>query len=233
MGNQPTKKCPHCKTEIDATAKKCPQCHSDLRSWFAKHPILTIFGALFLIGLIIGIASPPSNTGNSNTSQNTKQTTTNTSSSSQTNINISPSANTNTASTREQAIKIAVEKAIGAKTNMGEARVRLIKVSPYADSSRIELNGDENLTNKMTRDGLSRDALKAYQAIFATDANPNLSVELYMYLKGADVYGNVSYNIAIQSKLTRVTADKIQWDNVLFENIPRVFDYYYEAMRFD
>ena len=70
-----TKQCPQCKTEIDATAKKCPQCHSDLRNGFAKHPLLTLLGILFLVGLIGAVVNSPSNNGNSNTNQEVQQTT--------------------------------------------------------------------------------------------------------------------------------------------------------------
>jgi len=44
-----TKKCPFCKEEINKNATKCPKCQADLRNWFSKHPILTIFLLLFLI----------------------------------------------------------------------------------------------------------------------------------------------------------------------------------------
>jgi hypothetical protein len=44
-----TKQCKHCRSEIDEKASKCPHCQSDLRSWFQKHPILTIILALFII----------------------------------------------------------------------------------------------------------------------------------------------------------------------------------------
>jgi len=49
-----TKKCPECQTEISAKAKKCPQCQSDLRSWPARHPILTTLGILILFPIIMG-----------------------------------------------------------------------------------------------------------------------------------------------------------------------------------
>ncbi len=38
-----TKICSHCKLSIDKKAKKCHHCQTDLRSWFTKHPIITIF----------------------------------------------------------------------------------------------------------------------------------------------------------------------------------------------
>ncbi|MFH1235968.1 MAG: hypothetical protein V1685_03450 [Parcubacteria group bacterium] len=150
------------------------------------------------------------------------------------NTNTAPQVNTNTDTTvpRQQAIQAAIEKAIGAKTNMGKPRVRLVKVLAYASNVRIELNGSENFTNKMTLEGINSDTLKAYQATFATDATPNLIVAIDMYYPGSDKYGNTSDSLAVQSKLTSDTANKIQWDNVLFENIPKILDYYDEVMKF-
>jgi len=61
------KKCPHCKTEIDATAKKCPQCQTDLRSWFLRHKVFSAILFFFFVGLIISLAGGNENSGNTNT----------------------------------------------------------------------------------------------------------------------------------------------------------------------
>ena len=45
-----TKNCPKCDEVISSKAKTCPKCRADLRSWPAKHPVLTV-----LLGLIIFI----------------------------------------------------------------------------------------------------------------------------------------------------------------------------------
>lgn len=50
------KKCKSCQKEIDSKAKKCPYCQTDQRSWFLRHPILTVLLILFVIGMI-GAAS--------------------------------------------------------------------------------------------------------------------------------------------------------------------------------
>lgn len=47
-----TKKCPSCQSDIPRGAKKCAHCKTDLRSWFIRHPILTILGVLVLIVII-------------------------------------------------------------------------------------------------------------------------------------------------------------------------------------
>lgn len=50
-GDIKMKKCKSCQKEIDPKATKCPYCQTDQRSWFMKHPILTVILALFIIGL--------------------------------------------------------------------------------------------------------------------------------------------------------------------------------------
>lgn len=49
--NELTKKCSACQKDVSSKAKKCPYCQSDLRSWFRRHPIITILLVLFIIGI--------------------------------------------------------------------------------------------------------------------------------------------------------------------------------------
>lgn len=63
------KKCPKCREEINKKATRCPKCHADLRNWFNRHPIITIFLALIFVSAIINNAlniSNPSNVTNTN-----------------------------------------------------------------------------------------------------------------------------------------------------------------------
>ena len=47
------KKCKSCQKEIDDKATKCPYCQTDLRSWFKRHPILTLFIGLTILPLFL------------------------------------------------------------------------------------------------------------------------------------------------------------------------------------
>jgi len=49
---QNIKKCPKCMTEIDKKASVCPNCKTDLRNWFVRHWIISIFLLLFIIWTI-------------------------------------------------------------------------------------------------------------------------------------------------------------------------------------
>ena len=62
---QDTKKCKHCQTDIPLKAKKCPNCQGDLRSWFRRHPVLTVIGVLIVLGIVGSAAGGESKIGNS------------------------------------------------------------------------------------------------------------------------------------------------------------------------
>jgi hypothetical protein len=71
------KKCKSCQSEIDSKAKKCPHCQADQRSWFGRHPILTVILG-FLIFYMLVFSSISSKNGekksqNINTPQSTTQ----------------------------------------------------------------------------------------------------------------------------------------------------------------
>lgn len=53
MEQSKTKQCPKCKSEIDASATKCPKCTADLRNFFAKHPIWSVIGIFFIVGIVV------------------------------------------------------------------------------------------------------------------------------------------------------------------------------------
>lgn len=71
------KTCKSCQTQIDEKAKKCPNCRADQRGWFRRHPILTVLLALFILGVVGGIAGSgksKSTDTNSSSSQQASQT---------------------------------------------------------------------------------------------------------------------------------------------------------------
>lgn len=51
------KKCKSCQKEIDDKATKCPYCQTDQRSWFRRHPILTVLIALFVLPAVLNSLS--------------------------------------------------------------------------------------------------------------------------------------------------------------------------------
>ena len=66
-----TKKCKYCQTEIDKKAKVCPNCKKDQRGFFARHPIVTILLALFVIGIIASSGGSSNEKDSNKESKNT------------------------------------------------------------------------------------------------------------------------------------------------------------------
>lgn len=65
------KKCKSCQSEIDPKAKKCPHCQADQRSWFRRHPILTVLLVLFILGFFGAVVSSGGNkSGSTSTNSN-------------------------------------------------------------------------------------------------------------------------------------------------------------------
>lgn len=58
MEQIPTKKCPHCQLEVQPKAVKCPHCQSDLRSWWRRHPILSLVLVIVAVPLFISLSAP-------------------------------------------------------------------------------------------------------------------------------------------------------------------------------
>jgi hypothetical protein len=79
MENQSiTKKCPFCQENISSSATKCPYCGKNFRSWFGRHPVLTIIIALlilppFLSGIFSSSKKPSSSSKEPEQANETKQ----------------------------------------------------------------------------------------------------------------------------------------------------------------
>lgn len=92
---------------------------------------------------------------------------------------------------------------------------------PDNNFSLIKFKGSENLSNNMTIKGMYLDIfdiLKAIQPIIDTDVDFNVVYPLQ------DKYGNVEDVIVIKATFTNKTIQKINFDNVIFENIPNLAD---------
>jgi hypothetical protein len=64
------KQCKECHKDLAKSVKKCIHCGADQRSWAGRHPILTVIGVLFGIGIIGNIVNP--NHSSTTTSNNTQ-----------------------------------------------------------------------------------------------------------------------------------------------------------------
>lgn len=65
MANNKLVECKACGKEIAKGVKKCPHCGKDQRSFFGRHKILSFFGALILLGIIVSALGGGEETNNS------------------------------------------------------------------------------------------------------------------------------------------------------------------------
>jgi hypothetical protein len=47
------KKCNECQSDIPKKAKRCPSCTADQRSWFSRHPIVTVLGLVIFVPMML------------------------------------------------------------------------------------------------------------------------------------------------------------------------------------
>lgn len=64
------KKCKYCQSDIDLKAKICPNCNKKQGNFFQKHPVITVFLVLIVIGMIASNPSEPTKTDSNNSSNN-------------------------------------------------------------------------------------------------------------------------------------------------------------------
>ncbi|MCH5257019.1 MAG: hypothetical protein J1D87_06975 [Lachnospiraceae bacterium] len=112
-------------------------------------------------------------------------------------------------------IKKAIEDVVGVDN------LESFNYVPSNNFSLIKFRGSENLTNKMTVEGMYLDMfniLKKIQPIIDTDVDFNIVYPL------VDKYGNSEDVIVIKATFKNETIQKINFDNALFENIADMAD---------
>lgn len=115
----------------------------------------------------------------------------------------------------EESIRSAIEDTIGVDN------LETFNYVPDNNFSLIKFKGSENLSNNMTIKGMYLDIfniLKAIQPIIDTDVDFNVVYPLQ------DKYGNAEDEIVMKATFTNKTIQKINFDNVLWENTPDLAD---------
>jgi DNA-directed RNA polymerase subunit RPC12/RpoP len=97
---------------------------------------------------------------------------------------------------------------------------------PEGNTAFIILNGNDNLTTNMTKEGMWIDAIKLFKEFFKIEEITR--VDLKWQLPLVDKYGNTELGVVMEILLTRDTAERINWDNFLYQNLPEVAEIYQE-----
>lgn len=117
--------------------------------------------------------------------------------------------------TKEEQLREAVESVVGKES------LDIFNYVPDNNFTLIKFYGSESLTHSMTVKGMYidiKDILKNIQPIIDTDVDFNVVYPLQ------DKYGNVENEIVIKATFSNETINKINYENVLFENIPDLAD---------
>ncbi len=121
-----------------------------------------------------------------------------------------------------------VEEEVGNETNRSEYPDRVIDTNVGIDNVVLHLVSDDNLTVNMVRSGILRDSLKLFERIYGYEHVDIFVVNLVWYAPLTDKYGNESLGQIVDVGIYDDTAAKVNWDNVLFRNLPDIADYYTE-----
>lgn len=70
-----TKKCPKCQEVIAKGAKKCKHCGADLRNWFVRHKVVSVFLGIIALVIIASAAGGSKTTTSTSSSKDSKTNT--------------------------------------------------------------------------------------------------------------------------------------------------------------
>ena len=142
------------------------------------------------------------------------------------------------AGTPERVIEEKFIQILGADTNMGEERLKQIKVYTYDYANNyqnvdIEYMADENLTTGMTKTGMWMDAMEVLEELPTVLNTQVMKITLNPQFKLVDQYGQESIEKVMTIRVTRETWEKINWDNFITDNIPTISETYWEHPAFN
>jgi len=130
----------------------------------------------------------------------------------------------------DQYMVYAINKSVGSKTNHTKANLkkRVRSVSVGSTSVLVELIANDNLSNNLIRTGVLMDSVKIFQKVFTERKDvPKLVLKWEFPLQ--DAYGNERIGPIISITMTKETAAKINWNNFMTSNLPKVADNYLES----
>lgn len=115
----------------------------------------------------------------------------------------------------EEAIKEKIIKVVG------EENLETFNYVPDNNFALIKFKGSENLTSKMTVEGMYMDIANILKGI-QEDIDVNVDINVTYPLQ--DSYGNIEEDIVIKATFNNETIKKINFDNFLSKNIPSIAD---------
>lgn len=164
-----------------------------IKGWIKKHPILSVIGVIFIIGLIGSIVSPTEK--NVATSTEVKQ-------------------NTAQPITFEDKVKGVIKTARSTDLTFKSIEIKNADGDRPAGSQMItiSLNVDNYYKSEYLRKNTSEITSKLFQEAFVS--NPNAyDIIVWYFADLTDKYGNKENKVLISQAIDKVTYQKINWQN--------------------
>ena len=130
--------------------------------------------------------------------------------------------------TLEEFVESVVDKVVGLEAG-DEERIVALEIEDAEQGGKfvyLNMIGNESLTLNTTKDRLWMESLEIFQPIFEQDEVSEVSIMWQLEL--IDQYGNSEYEMVMSTTFTKETAEKVNWENVAYENVPNIADSYYE-----
>lgn len=147
------------------------------------------------------------------------------------NITTAPTSTTETAKNSsptklsiEEYLAQTINKVIGSKSNRNNLP-RIRKIWSENNQWFAQLNADDNLTTKMIRGGILSESKNVFKRTFEERSDiTGLTLQWVFPLQ--DLKGNSQDVLVATITMSKANAATINWDNVLYDNLPLIADKY-------
>jgi hypothetical protein len=121
-----------------------------------------------------------------------------------------------------------VTEVVGEKTNHSEDDLKnpIISVRVNGEALNIKLIGNDNFSTDFIRSIMMKRSCGIFENIFAEFPAIN-AIFIDWHFPLIDTYGNVELSSVMTIDLARETAEKINWENFITDNLPIVADSYW------
>jgi len=136
--------------------------------------------------------------------------------------------------TFEEEVEAVILKLLKETTNTDKPRIVLVVHDEDEEGEFLQamLNADDNFTTDYIKRSIWMKSKELFEALYALDSNVDY-ISLFWALPLVDTYGNVSDKDVVIISLDRETADKVNWENVLTDNIPVIANTYWQHPALD
>lgn len=126
--------------------------------------------------------------------------------------------------TTEEKIEEIVVDILGAKTNTKKERIEEVQI--LEDYANIHIHGDENLTADLAKRGMWRDSIKLIEKLATIEDIRVFHIVWYAEL--VDAKGNTSDRKVMQLEFPRDVIEDINFENVDYNNAPKIATFYWQ-----